>query len=198
MAKRGAGDANGAGIAQALERLARLLRADEFAGGLNPAQREALRYLSKANRFSNSPSALAQYLAATKGTVSQTITALERKGHLTKTARAGEKRSIALELTEQGRDAVVGDPWARLAAAAGELGGKTRRRLTKGLDALLAAEITHGDHPSFGQCVTCRYFRERGREGTEGGPHLCMHFEAPLSDAETTLICAAHAAAAPK
>ena len=42
MAKKSETDTNGAEIAQTLERLARLLRADEFAGGLNPAQREAL------------------------------------------------------------------------------------------------------------------------------------------------------------
>ena len=73
-----------ASIAWPLERLTRLMRAGEHEGGLNPAQWEALRYLSRANRFSNSPIALTRFLGSTKGTISQTIKALERKGYIAK------------------------------------------------------------------------------------------------------------------
>ena len=71
-------DADGQMIVWPLERLARLMRAREHEDGLNPAQWEALRFLSRANRFSNAPGALTRYLGATKGTVSQTLMALER------------------------------------------------------------------------------------------------------------------------
>jgi DNA-binding MarR family transcriptional regulator len=70
----------------------RLMRAGEHEGGLNPAQWEALRYLSRANRFSNSPIALTRFLGSTKGTISQTIEALERKGFITKGPRENEGR----------------------------------------------------------------------------------------------------------
>ena len=63
-----------------LERVSRLARAASFEHGLHPAQWEALRYLASANIFSNSPKALARYLGATKGTVSQTLAALVAKG----------------------------------------------------------------------------------------------------------------------
>ena len=53
-----------------LERLARLMRSASQTQGLNAAQWEALRYLSRANSFSNSPGALTRYLGATKGTIS--------------------------------------------------------------------------------------------------------------------------------
>ena len=66
-------------LREQLERLSRLIRQQGFHEGLNPAQWEALRYVSRANRFSNSPGALAQYLGSTKGTVSQTILSLEKK-----------------------------------------------------------------------------------------------------------------------
>ena len=72
-------DVDGRMIMWPLERLARIMRAREHEGGLNPAQWEALRYLSRANRFSDSPGALTRYLGATKGTISQTLMALERK-----------------------------------------------------------------------------------------------------------------------
>jgi predicted transcriptional regulator len=62
--------------AHLIDRLERLTRAGEGLG-LNPAQWEALRFLARANRFSRSPAAVADYLASTRGTVSQTLIALE-------------------------------------------------------------------------------------------------------------------------
>lgn len=183
---------SGRDIASPIERLARLVRAREHGGGLNPAQREALRYLARANRFSNSPGALTLYLGATKGTVSQTLMALQRKGYIVKTARANERRSVVLSLTPKGADALAGDPWDQLAAAADDLGNKTRRRLAKGLRELLATELAQRPHRSFGTCQTCRYFREKGRDKEAGGPHLCMHFDTALDTSEQGLICVEH------
>jgi DNA-binding MarR family transcriptional regulator len=186
------GQAGGAMIVWPLERLARLMRAREHNGELNPAQWEALRYLNRANRFSNSPGALTRYLGATKGTISQTLMALERKGFVSKNTRAGEKRSISLMLTPKGREMLALDPWNELAAAADELGGKTRRRLSKGLRELLAQELKRQELDSFGQCPTCRFFREKGRSSDPSGPHHCMMFDQPLTTAETQCICIAH------
>ena len=124
-------------IAWPLERLARVMRAREHEDGLNPAQREALRYLARANRFSNTPGALTRYLGATKGTISQTVMALERKGLIAKAARDARK-SVRLTLTDKGRETLASDPWIELEAAVEELGGKTRRRMQRGLEQLLA------------------------------------------------------------
>ena len=187
-------DVSGELIVWPLERLSRLMRAREHEDGLNPAQWEALRYLARANRFSNSPGALTRFLGATKGTISQTVMALERKGLVSKTARDGEKRSVAMTLTDAGRAALARDPWALLAADAEDLGGKTRRRLARGLRELLAAELQRGSHQSFGQCRTCRYFREKGRDRDASGPHLCMLLEQPLSKADAERICVEHQA----
>jgi DNA-binding MarR family transcriptional regulator len=175
-----------------LERLARLMRAREHDGGLNPAQWEALRFLSRANRFSNSPAALTRYLGATKGTVSQTLIALERKGHITRALREGAKKSISLALTAKGKAALAHDPWADLAMAADDLGGKTKRRLHRGLVELLDHELRRSGAASFGACSTCRFFRERGRSDDEKGPHLCMLFEEALSEDDTSRICREH------
>jgi hypothetical protein len=69
------------------------------------------------------------------------------------------------------------------------LGGKTRRRLAKGIDDILDAETRRRGLQDFGTCITCRFFREKG-----DNPHHCMHFEAHLSEPETKLICVAHLA----
>jgi len=184
-------DAAGAAVAFVLERLARLMRAEEHADGLNPAQWEGLRYLGRANRFSNSPGALTRYLGATKGTVSQTLMALERKGFIAKSSRPGEKRSVTLTLTTQGEGALKRDPWNRLAAFTEELRGKTKRRLAQGLQELLDGELQCGGHRRFGTCPACRFFREKGRHGGPDGPHLCMLFDAGISQVESKRICVA-------
>ena len=181
-------------IVTPFERLARLMRAREHGGDLNPAQWEALRYLARANRFSNSPGALTRSLGATKGTISQTLMALERKGFVVKAARTGEGRSVSLTLTEKGLAALKDDPWQKLAAAIDELGGKTRRRLGKGLRELLSAEAKAGALASFGTCDTCRFFREKGRDREAAGPHLCMLYEQPLTPDDAQRICVAHEA----
>lgn len=178
-----------------LERLARLLRAEGHSGALNPVQWEVLRYLARANRFSNSPGALTKFLCTTKGTMSQTIMALERKGLLRKAPRAGERRSVALALSEAGEAALSGDPLAGFLTLLDQLSPKTRRRLGKGAKALVEAAVMAAGQPSFGSCESCRYFRERGDESVAGqAPHFCMYFEAGLSSAETRQICIAHQA----
>ena len=181
-------------IAWPLERLARVLRAREHADGLTPAQREALRYLARANRFSNTPGALTRYLGATKGTISQTVMALERKGLIAKAARDA-KKSVRLTLTDKGRETLASDPWVQLEHAVDELGGKTRRRMQRGIEELLAGEIARGDLHSFGVCASCRFFREKGREGEANGPHLCMLFEEALGSDDIGRICIEHQAA---
>ncbi len=175
-----------------LERLGRVMRAREHEDGLNPAQWEALRFLARANRFSNSPNALTRYLGATKGTISQTLMALERKGYITKAARAGGRTSLRLSLTQKGRETLARDPWADVVRSIEALGGKTRRRLHRGLDEILNAELSRAGLASFGVCATCRFFREKGREAEPGGPHLCMLFEDVLTQHEVTQICIAH------
>ena len=185
-------DSDGRAIVWPLERLARVMRAREHEDGLNPAQREALRYLSRANRFSNSPGALTRYLGATKGTVSQTVMALARKGFIAKSLREGGRKSLSLVLTDKGREALERDPWGQLAKAADELGGKTRRRLHRGLAELLEQELTRAGLRSFGVCSSCRFFRERGRSDDPKGPHLCMLFEDALTEDDAQRICQEH------
>jgi DNA-binding MarR family transcriptional regulator len=181
-----------ADIIQPLERLTRLMRAGEHENGLNPAQWEALRYLARANRFSNSPGALTRFLGSTKGTVSQTLKSLESKGMIVKSRRVNEKRSVCLELTANASDALNTDPMKAFTKSVDDLNGKTKRRLAKGLREFLEIELTRQKQPSFGTCYSCRYFREKGRDEGKGGPHACMLFEVGLTGRDTTLICVEH------
>lgn len=178
-------------VADYVERLGRLVRARGYSGGLNPAQWEALRYLGRCNRFSSNPTALATFLDATKGTVSQTLSALERKGLVRKVPRPGHGRSLALVLTPKSRDVLDIDPLQALRSAAARL-GEEADGLACRLRALLAEMRSLNGVPTFGTCRTCRHFVE---DAPDGAPHRCGLFEAPLAADESGQICVGHSPA---
>ncbi|MDJ1159531.1 MarR family winged helix-turn-helix transcriptional regulator [Chelatococcus sp. SYSU_G07232] len=176
-------------LAETVERLARLVRAREHESALNPAQWEALRYLARCNRFSNTPGALTRYLAATKGTVSQTLIALERKGLVRKEPDPASGRSVRLFLTETGERLLADDPLGLLAEAAATLAGPMLAGTATGLGMLLAATIARNGGRPFGVCRTCRFFRP---EAPEGAPHFCGLLLVPLSERDSLSICQEH------
>ena len=85
-----------------LDRVFRVFSSEEWEEGINPAQRAALAYLARANRFSRSPSHVAEYLNSTRGTVSQTLKALTRKGLVAEHPSTTDKRSISYDVTPAG------------------------------------------------------------------------------------------------
>ena len=169
-----------------LERLGRLLQNDAHRHGLKPTQWEALRYLGRANRFSRSPGAVTTYLGMTKGTVSQTLTALERKGFIRKVPVPKDRRNVRLELTRQGRALLKKDPLMDLEQAARSLPAKEQGVLGSGLRTLLGkARESHGGKP-FGACRSCRFFRA---DDADGRPHRCGLLDETLSEADSELVC---------
>jgi DNA-binding MarR family transcriptional regulator len=167
-------------------RLARIVANEGHAHGLKPAQWEALRFLAHANRFSRTPGALTAYLGLTKGTVSQTLMALERAGLIEKTANPGDGRSIRLDLTDSGRALLPLDGMAALGDALQALPPAARAGLGEGLQALVAAMLTARSGRAFGICRACRHFAADARGE---GQHYCQLLKQPLSDAEAGEIC---------
>lgn len=174
--------------AHLIERLGRVLRAGDYAAGLNPAQAEALRYLASANRFSQTPAALADFLGSTRGTVSQTLLALEAKGLIERLANDRDGRSISLTLTKAGAEFLKSDPLRRLASSM-DAGGADAR-LADQLEATLRAAISQRGGRAFGACHTCRHFRCDQRQGS--APHHCALLDEPLSSADAAAICMEH------
>lgn len=175
--------------AHLLERIGRLIRTDEQVGGLYPAQWSALRYLARANRFSCTPMALTNYLGSTRGTISQTLIALERKDLIKRTRSVRDKRSVNIELTIAGRTLLERDPIhdlvsnIELASFAGP--GDPNKILEPILLQLIAA---NGGQP-FGQCKTCRHFKvQTEKPATE--PYFCDLLSVGLSLVDSEKICA--------
>src|SRR4030065_1806393 len=81
-----------------VERLSLLTRADlrqaGAAQGLQPVHLQVLFYLNQANRFSNTPQALTEYLGLTKGTVSQTVLVLARRRLISRYADPRDGRGV--------------------------------------------------------------------------------------------------------
>jgi DNA-binding MarR family transcriptional regulator len=151
-----------------------------------------VRYLDRANRFSNSPGALASYLGATKGTVSQTLITLERKGLIRKEARPGERRSLSLWLTPRGREKLKRDPWQELTGDIAGLGPGSHRHLARSLAGLLQGTLRRRSHLTFGQCRTCRHFGAHRALRETDAPHRCLLLNLPLMEADSFKICVEH------
>ncbi len=176
-------------LREQVERLARLIRQQGFHEGLNPAQWEALRYVSRANRFSNSPGALAQYLGSTKGTVSQTILSLEKKGLIGKVVSPADARVVLLALTPKGQELLARDPLLSLATEIGALSGKTARRFARGVDQILRGQISRQKQIDFGGCKSCRHWRDRSGEDALS---RCMYFNVQMSKEDLGKLCQQH------
>ena len=181
-------DDDATAVAHLIERIGHLVRSEEQTGDLNPAQWGALRYLSRANRFSRNPMALTRYLGTTRGTTSQTLIALERKGYVRRTPSQRDKRSVDLEITDQGIDKVKNDPVSSLVDAAENALGDDCRTTRDLLSGLLQHLVSLNDGRMFGQCRTCRHFRS-DQQAESGEPHLCGLLDVGLSDEDGEKIC---------
>src|SRR5262249_56035766 len=87
--------------AELLLLVGRLVQADGYEGELSPAQWMALRFFARANSFSRTPSAFADFQATTRGTASQAIKALEAGGDLARPRSPAGGRSLPLPLSAQ-------------------------------------------------------------------------------------------------
>ena len=177
---------------QLLERLAGLLRAEArgllFQHGLQPVQFEALHYLSICNRYSDTPMGVTDYLGQTKGSVSQTLKVLEKKGLIEKTPDKTDKRVAHMSPTDAGHSLVAAILPSPLLERVGEqLSIKDAGDIEESLRHLLHSMQRANDLKTFGQCATCRH----NIQPASGG-HLCGLTNEVLSHTDIELICREH------
>lgn len=165
-----------------IDRLSRLSESDDWAHGLTPTQHAALTYLAKANRFSRSPTHVATYLAATKGTVSQTLKTLVRKTLLMDHRSDTDRRSISYDLTELGQAAITLPNTLQETLAA--LSASDQRQLETALTGVLARHLSTQNLRRFGVCSHCRH----NMTLPDGTAH-CALLDVALGPKEVTQIC---------
>ncbi|WP_428669637.1 MarR family transcriptional regulator [Roseibium sp.] len=173
-------------IRELIDRLTRLNAAEEWNGPLNPSQFAALTYLGRANRFSRAPSHVADYLATTRGTASQTLKALARKALIAETRSDADKRSIRYDITEAGQELL--DNPSGLDHVIGHLSPETAESLSASLKALLLAMLHERGGRTFGICRTCEHHETKANGG------FCRLLQVSLASEETGQICHEHQA----
>lgn len=133
---------------------------------------------------------VAEQLAVTKGTASEAVSALERKGLLIKTDAPADGRAIVLELTRRGRkEAVRSREWPEvLLRAADSLPASEQAGLVRGLVGMIRTLQELGAVPLSRMCVGCRYFRPNVAPASDRA-HYCNYIDAPIGDAELQIDC---------
>jgi MarR family transcriptional regulator, negative regulator of the multidrug operon emrRAB len=144
-----------------LERLGALIhqsvRDDAARHGLLPIHVQVLRYLAQANRYSDMPIVIAEYFGITRGTVSQSLVVLERKGFLVKQPDARHGKRVHLRLTASG-ESVVADSWAERVETALQALSPDATSLDAILRGVLAAMQRINGQRAFGICRECVHF----------------------------------------
>jgi DNA-binding MarR family transcriptional regulator len=176
-------------IYELLERVGSLVRASERSAGqdegLQPVQLNALAYLARCNRYSDTPRAVTEYLGTTKGTASQTLQRLQDKSMVISRPDRTDGRVVHLRPSAKGKRVLQRTtPPALLRHAATSLSD------TDAVEAalvrlLLGLQRAPGVR-SFGLCSTCRY-HERS-----GAAMRCGLTEESLSSEDASRICIEH------
>ena len=171
-------------IKELIDRLGRIIAADEWVEDINPSQWTALYYLSRANRYSRSPSQVSEFMSATRGTVSQTLKALARKGLIEEVRSQTDKRSISYDVSKTG-EALLRARHS-IDDALTNIDDTQRSALLSGLELLTQNILLARNMRAFGVCKTCHHHQP----GSEGG--FCKLLNVQLAPSETEQICHEH------
>jgi DNA-binding MarR family transcriptional regulator len=178
--------------AELLLLVGRLVQAEGYDGELSPAQWMALRFLARANSFSRTPSAFAEFQATTRGTASQAIKALEAGGYLVRQRSQADGRSVTLRLTDKGNEVVARDPFEVLVRAVDSLDAEEQIAMHDALHHVLTTVAASGAHRQFGVCQDCAYLGgEMCCNLTNASPSAlkCLLFGVPIEPADAGLLC---------
>ncbi len=176
-------------VADLIAQLGRIAHGEGFVGGLTPAQWSALRYFSRANRFSRTVSAFAEFHATTRGTASQTVKSLVNQGYLTRMRSERDGRSARLDMTHKGKAALADDPFEILAGAARALSPTARSNLESALERMVRHVAREYGRCLFGMCPSCMHLRGDGSCVAGRPPYECGFLDEPLENDELDQLC---------
>ena len=176
-------------VAELVAQLGRMTYGDSFANGLTPAQWTALRYFSRANRFSRTMSAFAEFHATTRGTASQTIKSLAQSGYLTRKRSKTDGRSIHFNLTHKSKKMLTDDPFEALVGAAGALSKSEFRIIVRSLERMLCELAQQEGKHVFGMCTSCKSFQKDDCCQKGESVYICTLMDEALEETEIEQLC---------
>ena len=172
-------------IAAGLGRISLLLRHHGWQSAasqsLTPTQAQILAALAARPPRTLRPSGVAELLALSLPTVSDSVAALERKGLVRRRGDPADRRAGLLELTARGRRAAAAaSEWPDyLLAAVDSLPAPMQEHLLAALMAMIRSLQQQGRIPVARMCTNCLYF-EPNRFPGAAEPHYCRFVEAPF------------------
>lgn len=153
-------------LTRLLDRVGRMARGLQYSHGLNPAQWDSLRFVACANQPSRTPGGLAVFLGTTKGTASQTLKALEKKGYVRRVANRSDKRVRYLAITAAGEALLNEDPLNCLDHAVRGLAPQLSASLSSALVQLCGEMQSRCGGTDFGVCTRCGHFAGKTTDGS--------------------------------
>lgn len=188
-------------LREGLERIALVLRADLWSAsgslGLSPTQAQVLGLLCvrPAGLRANE---IAGHLKITAASLTDTLSALERKGQIRRERDAADQRATRVTVTEEGRQAgrVVAEAASRVTDSLATLSVAEQGRLLRALIKIIRGLQVAGAVPVQRMCVGCRHFRPHVHPDAET-PHHCEFVQAAFGDRLLRLDCGDHEPADP-
>lgn len=188
-------------IHEGLERIAAALRADDWASaraaGVNPAQFAIMSVLEgRSNGLG--VLAIAAQLGVSQPSVTDSISALERKGYVLRGPSASDRRSVLVALTSEGQAALsVAHATRRVAEqAVSALAVDRQEDLLVSLVAMIRHLQETGTIPIQRMCVSCQHFRPFAHADA-AQPHHCTFVDAAFGQHDLRIDCREHETADP-
>ena len=176
-------------VAEMVIQLGCLARGDGFVADLTLAQWAALRYFARANRFSRTVSAFAEFHGTTRGTASQTIKGLVENAYLARKRSKIDGRSIDFTLTYKSKQLLGEDPLEALVVAASVLSNSASRTVERSLERMLRKMAQQQGKHYFGTCPNCKYFQGEGYHANGEPNYCCALVDEPLKEVEQQQLC---------
>lgn len=175
-----------------IERIGQLIRFEQREVGireeLHPIHIQAMQYLNKCNRYSDTPLALSHYLGSTKGTISQSILVLEKKQLLKKSHDKKDKRIVRLKLTAKAKKLLQKiDDLVFTQDLLDKYDVQVQTTVNQTLQSILRDMQERNNNRTFGQCRTCRFFTIESKTKFK-----CGLTSESLKAEETLKICLEH------
>ncbi len=182
-------------IATGLAKIGLFLRSHAWrqaeATGLTPTQAQILVHLVR--RGSARVGTLADEIAVTQPTASDSVAALMRKGYVERRPDPDDGRATKLHARAAARRAVAEmEVWPdALLEAADDLDPAERGTLLKALMKMIRALQLRGAIPIQHMCTTCQHFRAN-QHSDAAEPHHCAFVDAAFGNAALRLDCGDH------
>ncbi|MFV3129333.1 MarR family winged helix-turn-helix transcriptional regulator [Niveispirillum sp. KHB5.9] len=189
-------------IGDGLARITAVLRSQEWDAAtrleLTPTQLNILGFLAVRGDAGVKVKEVAAELGVSQPTATDSINALERKGHVAKVTGAGDRRSVLVRIAPSGRDLLrqaeaMPNPTQDAIAA---LAPPAQEEMLMMLVGVIRHLQEAGAIPIQRMCATCRHFRPFAHDDADR-PHHCAFVDAAFGRRDFRVECADHVTADP-